>query len=115
MPTPLLKEWSWNPELILLPLIKERVKATETKARAIEVEVASVGTQAIENYKKLVKFWDEVGEATYDAFQKGFVECKDKVIKDFPDLDLRSIIAEEPDQQKEEEELMPKWVRRPWL
>lgn len=63
-----------------------------------------MGTWAIKEYRKFKDFEDEVSEVAYDAFLKGFVEYKGKVTKAFPNLDLESIMAEEPEQQEEEEE-----------
>lgn len=81
---------------------KERAEAVEAKAQAAEVEVTLANTRAIEEYKKSKDFKDEVTEATYDAFQLVFVECK-KVTKAFLEFDLGSIIAIEAEQQEEGE------------
>lgn len=83
---------------------EERAEAPKAKAWVAEEKVASVGTQAFEGYKKSAKFRDEVGEATYDAFLKGFAKCKGKVYQAFLDLDLKSIMDEELEQQEDEEE-----------
>lgn len=82
---------------------KERAKSTKAKVREVEEAMALAGTWAVEEFRKLMKFQDEVGEASYDAFQKGFVEYKEKVDEAFPDLDLRSIVAKEPKGLEEEE------------
>lgn len=84
--------------------VKKRAKAIETTTRAAEAEVALVGTQVIEEYKKSTYLKDEVGKATYDSFQKGFAKCKKMVVEAFPGLDLTDIIVVEPKQQKEGEE-----------
>lgn len=39
--------------------------------------------KAIKNHKSLVDFKDEVSDTTYDAFKKGFKECKKKISKVF--------------------------------
>lgn len=57
--------------------------------------------RAIKEYKKLVNFEDEVNEATYDAFQKGFAKCKRKVTEALSKLDLDSIVVVEPEPQEE--------------
>lgn len=46
-----------------------------------------MGTQVIKEYKKSMKFQGEVGEVAYDAFQKGFAECKENITEAFLNLD----------------------------
>lgn len=48
------------------------MKAIENKAKAIEVKVALAASQAIEGYKNFESFKEEVGEAVYDTYLKGF-------------------------------------------
>lgn len=80
----------------------------EEKAEAVEAEekaeAASVGVQAVKEYKKSMAFEDEVGEAAFDAYQKGFVEGKRMVMEDFRELNLISIMAIELEQQEEVED-----------
>lgn len=52
--------------------------------------------KAIENYKRLADFKDEVGEAACNAFEKGFEGCKRKIFKVFNLLDLSEIFVNEP-------------------
>lgn len=82
---------------------EERDEATKPKVQAAEEAVASVGAQAVEEFKKLMEFRAKVGEATYDAFLKEFIECKGKDAEAFPNLDLKDIVAKEPEDQEEEE------------
>lgn len=88
---------------VICQQIEEKAKATEAKAKEAKVNVASTGMQAIEEFKGSKDFRNEIKEVTYDAFLKGFVESKGKVIEAFADLDLKGIIAEEPKDQEEEE------------
>lgn len=64
-----------------------------------------MGSQAIKGYKNSEDFKGEISEAAYDAFPMGFIECKGKVTKAFPDLDLRNIVVEELELLEEEEEV----------
>lgn len=77
-----------------------RAKEAEEKAIVVEA-VARVAkaemVRAIEEYKRLADFEDKVSEATCDAFQKRFAECKRKVTNALPKLDLRSIVTVEPE------------------
>lgn len=74
------------------------LKLDVAKVWATEVKATSTGTQAVKEHRKSEDFKGEFSEATYDAFLKGFAKCKAKVIEAFPDLDLKSIIAKEPEQ-----------------
>lgn len=56
---------------------------------------------AIEEYKKLANFDDEVGEVNYDAFRNGFAECKGKVTKAILELKLDSIALDETESKEE--------------
>lgn len=49
----------------------------------------------MEQYKNSINFEDEVNEAMYDAYYKGFEECKRKVAQAFHLPDLKDIIADE--------------------
>lgn len=80
---------------------KERAEVAKTKAWVVKVEVTSVGTQVVMEYKKSKDFEDEVSEAAYDAYQQGFVKCKKMVTEAFLGLDLASIVDVEPEQQEE--------------
>lgn len=90
---------------VMVQKARERAKATEAKVQEVEAEVALAGSSAIEEYKKSEDLKDKVGEATYDDFQKGFTKCEGKITEAFPDLDLRNIVAEEPESLEKEEEV----------
>lgn len=56
--------------------------AIEVKATATEAMVKMVmeeAAQAIMQYKASTEFEDELSDVIYDAFYKGFKECKMKV------------------------------------
>lgn len=65
--------------------------------------MASVASRAVEEFKGLEDFKSKVGEATYDAYLKGFAKWKEKVSKAFSHLDLLDNIIEVGEQEKEEE------------
>lgn len=94
---------------IKLKLQGAESRAKEDKEKAMATEVMAWATKtkevrAIKEYKKLIDFEDEVNEATCDALQKGFVECKKKVTEAFPKLKLDSIILAKPKSEEEEVE-----------
>lgn len=66
--------------------------ATEVVVKAAKEEAS----QAVMWYKAFMEFEDEVNEAVYDAFYKGFDECKKKVALAFHLLNLKDIIVDEP-------------------
>lgn len=55
----------------------------------------------MEKYKALAKFEDEVNEVVYDAYYKGFEECKRKVAHAFHLPDLKDIVIDEPEKTGE--------------
>lgn len=61
-----------------------RAKEAEVKTPAVKEKATLVVSCAIENFKGLGDFKNELGEALYDAYLKGFAECKAKSLKPSP-------------------------------
>lgn len=92
-----------NAELDLAKDADRRAKEAKAKAHAIEEKMALEASHAIKDFKSLEDFKTEVGEAMFDAYLKGFAECKMNVLKAFFGLDLQGIIADARVEGDEEE------------
>lgn len=79
-------------------------KEVEAKAHAMEEKIVSTASRAIEDFKSSEDFKTEVGDAVYNVYMKGFIECKAKVSKAFSGLNLRGFIANAGDEGEEESE-----------
>lgn len=71
-------------------------------AKTLTMDEKSVSTVslAIKDYKGLKDF--QVGEAIYNAYLKGFAECKAKVFEAFSGLDLQGIKVDTGEEREEE-------------
>lgn len=71
--------------------------------RAAEEQAIAFASQAIEEYKKIADFAQEVTKAGVDAYLVGFTNCKNKVTQVFLQLDLSDVLVETTFGKKEGE------------
>lgn len=89
---------------------KGLLQVAEKNARAVEEKVKSAAmsatAQAIEKYKNSDAFEEDAAEAKMGAEAIGFDDCKAKVARNHPELDLSNIVANvaTPEEEGGEEE-----------
>lgn len=76
--------------------------ATMVKKKSEQV-MADV-SKAVDDYKKLVEFREEVNEVSTYSYEYGFEDYKAKVKELFLDIDLKDVILPRHEEEEEEEE-----------